>query len=514
MENLTLVDHKKNYESFHLLLTDQQKKLHCVDDINLFGDDENNGEQNVVNSYFYLGDDKTMWSYSFSENMKLIATQDSENSRNSNIADTKYTFLLNNEAHVIFNSQIEQPLPSIVFQPGYEGRWCPDILVVIFKSGNFYVEQLLINTLDSIYNLEQIDKEKYHEKSVINKSIGNVEMLQKYSNIIPEYDLKFRPPWCYNEVGKCFPILFCGSKDQLKHEIVMVKNIEKLLIVRNISTGKRVEKLSSECIKKIDGYDWSANSLSLSQPSITGFYAYKDPNECDDERNKCYNMYGNSSESIYSNGNISSSRSVIGEDSNKPKQVPYKFVFKDRKSVCSSDDFKLGETKTIELDFIDNVAPFKYEWFVQNQTSVKNNNYTNGSTNAEDSEKGFNVFDKISVKIDNKIIVPSTRGHRFCQLGCQPSEIMVLKNGSGIYTTAVSSRGIHPGNSLSKISLTIELKNMNPYLDIDEENYDKNICNDSFKVFLMATYYREIIFHEYPKDDQERATKTAKITIL
>lgn len=506
MESSDPICHRDNYESFFSTFTDQQKKIHNIDDDSLIYDD--NKEQQTINSYFNLEDDKTMWSYSYSQNMTLKGTQDCDNTIDSKIADVKYTFVLDNTPHVIFNSQIEQSLPSIVFQDGYEGKWCPDILVVIFKSGTFFQENNIIGVIDSIYNLEQIDKEDYYKKAVINKSIGNSNILQEFSTIIPSVNLKFRPPWCYNEPGKCYPILFTGKKDELKHEIVMIKNIEKLLIIRNIETGLRVDKISDQCIKKINGSKLSDSNSILSHPSMVGFYAYKDLKECDEERNKCSDLYNypNSNQSIHS-----ISRSVNGD---LIRQVPYSFFIKDRMTVCSAGSVKLGSTVDLELTFNKNTSPFKFEWFVQNQTAVKNNNYTNGSTNAEDSNKGFNTFDKISIKINDKYIIKNTKGDRFCELGCHPSEYMILKNGSGIYTTAVSDRGMHSGNALKTVKLTIELKNMNPYLNLDDENNDVHICNDRFKVYFMATYYKELTFNEYPRNDDERAIKNSNITIV
>lgn len=495
------ISHRNNYEGYIKNMTEHQRELHGYkDSLDIMDDEIENYE-----SDFSLKKEQTTWSYRFSENMKLASTQDAMNAVVGSTADRTFTFLLNNDVHAIHQALIKQPLPNIIFQEGYEGCWTPDILIVILKSGTFYQGQKIIGSMDTIYNLQQIDTVNNAEKQIIRENIGNIDMLQKPNSVLPNFTLRYLPPWTFNGRGENYPVLLTSNSDVIKLEITMVRNIEKLLIVRNKLTGERVTKLDEKCIKKIDGFDWSSTSSTLSSPSVVGYYAYMDKRECYALRNKVP-----SPDDQYKY--ISSGHSVNG-DINIPKQVPLSFTITDRKIASSSDNIKLGETVVVDLIFTEPVAPFMLQWFVQNQTSVKNNNYTNGSTNSDDSSSGYNTFGEVSIQMNGKDVVPFTDGESFRALGCHPTRLITLNKGSGIYTTSIYDEGIRSGNPVKKLTLHIQLKNMNPYIGLIE-NSSNLICNDSFKVYFMATYYRKLTFYEYPKDDEERENgKPSKILI-
>src|ERR1700722_14036113 len=109
MENSDPINHRLNYDSFREGFTRQQTELHDCEDVEANPD----GSKVPVHSYFNLEEEKTMWYYNFSEIMKLKSVQDTAGSQITAVADKKYTFLLNNDAHIIYKSQIEQTLPSI-----------------------------------------------------------------------------------------------------------------------------------------------------------------------------------------------------------------------------------------------------------------------------------------------------------------------------------------------------------------------------------------------------------------
>src|SRR5258708_39290639 len=106
--------------------------------------------------------------------------------------------------------------------------------------------------------------------------------------------------------------------------------------------------------------------------------------ECDRERNGCpdYLPKGGPDFSLKQIPEQVTRISMSINGDKQVEQIPFHFIIRNRKMISSSNDLKLNDQISLKLEFTENVSPFKFEWFIQNQTSYKNNNYTNGSTNS------------------------------------------------------------------------------------------------------------------------------------
>jgi len=479
MEQADEINQKDRYLGLRTAFTAQQKKLHVLEDLPLSAS-EIDIYKNQAYTSFSLLQQKASWYYPYKAKMeKMGITINSDNDTPNSLPTTStIKFRLDREAHNIYGSILEQNLPSIIFNPGYEGHWTPDIGLVILQRGSLKLGTKSIYNIDCAYNLCQREQLSRSDKEVINEEMGNIPVLQTFSEKLPTWKVLYKPPWDYSKQRKNFPILFIGLNDELIHEITFIRNIEKLLIVRK-TTGELVKKLDSSIIKSINGFPCTSDMLSLPEPDIYGLYAYKDMDECDKERNPC--------------------------DGKPPN-----YWVEDRIAAPVSNIYNIGEEGRCVITFPKTRSPYKIDFFIQNQTSVSNNYYSNGSTNSENHSTGYNTYDSISIKIDNKYLVNKSNGIYFNRFASEFDKNIKMSNGYGIYTTSINNDNPKSGFAVDKeIEISFTIKDTNPFNSIS----DNILCQDKFKVYAFATFYKEIVFKTYPKNDDEKRTISTEMII-
>jgi hypothetical protein len=483
MANLT--DQKKTFEKIKKELNNFQLLLHVPDLLTpeqLENASEEDLENNVLHTPFYTQIRKSGWYYKFPE--QLSASSDNNNNKNQLIS-----YRTKNSSHILCDSDIVQHLPSIICQEGYKAKWCWNIGSNIVSSMHLSFNDVIIQSLDyrynDLYGQTMIDPKT---RDVRNINLGNISALQTFNEKLPSHKTSFRPPWHYNkDFGSNFPLLFTGLLDVLEHKVTIRQSIEDLLIVQDIN-GNQVKKITNKCIKSIDGHMVSTLSLKLQLPEMWGQFAYKSDFECDMDRSLC-----NGKKNTFLIEDVI----MIGENSNP---------------------VSLNTQHTI------NIIPTEFPihrigWVAQNQTALKNNSYSNYSTDAKDLKLGNNPFEFATLNIGNNNNIfenmPSYRNSRVYTNDCSCSPI---EPGYNIWSTSTDASSLDPCPGIlfkNNASLNLKLEDTNPYLDLceTEEEREELSCKDYFKCFCFLTYYKQITFDTYPDDEASRINKRATISI-
>lgn len=434
-----------------------QKELHF----------NNDGDSTVIRTHFLNAKRKETWTYR--ENLKLDCQGDISNPDfiNYRVKTVPY--------HGLLYTVLKQELPMISAEPGYEICWCPNIGTNIVRSGSLAVNDTQWYDLNCNYVDHFIQKECTDVD--IDRDIGNVAALQRWSTTLPSFETMFWLPWVYSrDSSKMFPLYMCGKNDTVVHKMYLCRYIGELLMIRKTGTNELVE--FNESYIRIHGNTviGGTSPYILPVPEMRGEYVMMSDMEC--EYNRCGGNNAEHASNVFDIDNI--------------------------RAIESDNTHTLGTTVSLKIKDM----PFPVHtihWCAVNLNAKARNYLSNYTTNSQDHLSGGNPIKWITLSTPNGLI--------FKNQDFSIGERLVSKKnfkrtprdpGYGCWTNApdaCSPLYPKPGIKLDDSEITFRLENL---------NYPSN---DNFKINVQVVYSYRITIKDYPKNEAERNVKGIEFDI-
>lgn len=379
--------------------------------------------------------------------------------------------------HGLVYTVLCQQLPSIVAEPGFEVRWCPNVGSNIVKDASFKVNDVDWQTLNSKYF------DDYHQKickdNELDKDLGNVPEMQEWGTSLPNYMTMFWVPWFYSlDTSKMFPLYFCGKEDNIVHEMHLRRYIGDLLMVRRADT-KEIIPFDEACVRIMGNASSSSAANSLFQlpvPEMRGEYVFMSDMEC--EHNRC--------------------------EESKAKYSTQVFDIDNVRSYDSDNTY--GMNTTINIKIKDMPFPVHtIHWKASNLNAEKNNYLSNYTTDSSDHTKGGNPIKWVSLSTPNGILLKNQEFYIGEKLVSKRNFRKTPKDaGYGVWTNAADAADVlypKPGIKLDDSELTFRLEN------------NEKTSSDTFRVNAQVVYGYRITIKDYPKNEAERNMKGIEFEI-
>lgn len=468
-------DQPKLFNALKETLSKFQGSLHRPEDVSLGAVHPGNH----VHTIFYTQSRRTSYYYHYPEVLPHVNSTDSP----------VYIYRAKSSPHGLLSTDICQKLPSVVCNEGYEARWTHNVGSNIVETGTLTLNDEIIQSFDSV----SVD---FHGQSMINPgsrdqrsiNLGNIPSLQQWSGTLHEFETNFQLPWFYSaDCTKYFPLYYCGMLDHLEHSLKLRRNLNDLLIVRHIASGKLVPA-DATSIDHYGGNRIKDHKLELPVPQMYGEYMYLSDIECEFNRAVC-----DKGDEIHNRRNV--------------------FYVEDVISMSSENAVELGTTVTFQIPNTE-YPVVSFAWAAQNATAVANKYYSNYSTNAEDHSIGWSPIATSTINPGKAPIfkdMPSFRTERvypMTQMACVPDE-----KGFNFWAMGVNQgdSNFEPGVVIKNGSVSVKLADMDPFLKLKEEGPAH--ATDKYFVHLRMTYIKRLTFTSFSIDERSRGTTRSEISI-
>ncbi len=462
----------KLFRELYSKLSEYQKDLHLPS-----GQTDNPLDpENLVHSSLISTAKKTIW-----QGQYLIRVSPSVSGDRSEVC----TYVVKGAPHHgLAYSYLSLKLPAVRAKEGFEVRWCPNPVSNQVENGELIFNEVSIQTFDSVY-CDMFYQTMISPRSVpsTERSLGNTSSLQSWSDTLPAYPAEVLLPWFYSkDEASFFPLYKCGSLDRLEHKIVLRRNLQELLLVRNISTG--VQEPASSSNVEVSGCSLDDKlGYVLPIPEMYGLFYFLSPEECD--FNRCR------------------------EPKNQVLQVDSVY------SLDSEITGKVGET--LEILFSKEKLLMEYpvhtvQLVLQNQNARDSSQHSNYTTNSDEHLKGYSPIDLVSLRTATGKLLSEIPGrhlegiHHAKHFNTTPRVPGYVSWSMGVNATSGAPR---PGVPLQGGSISVRIGDPNPLLDFKSQE----ACVDSFRLRVRLIYTREIQFTKYPTTEEKRLEDRASIRI-
>lgn len=275
------------YDVFKALekeLTAFQRELHYPENVEL--GDQHPG--NKVRSEFLAEYRKSTW---FMHKPERMVSEIAVTSTESDHPIVR--FKAAHRCHGLIYSDFCQPLPEIICKEGYEAHWVPNVGTNVIVSCTLKIDTTRLQCFDTtwldMYANSLIDE---CDVAAYNENVGNIPELQEWSPVLPKYDCSVPLPWFYNRgFSDYFPMYYCGSLNEVVHEIKFRNRLDALLHVRKVSDPDSIVPLV-EAISTVNGIPFNVDSpfmpATSCRPEMWGEYLYLTDIEC--VFNRCITM--------------------------------------------------------------------------------------------------------------------------------------------------------------------------------------------------------------------------------
>lgn len=270
--------------------------------------------------------------------------------------------------------------------------------------------------------------------------IGSVPALENWNVELPRWKLKVPQPWYYS-IDQSWAIPMCRcSKTRIKHIYKTKTKIFDLLRVRckNEDNTHKIVKPIAQLFKNI-----SKDDAILDKPELWAKYAVVNDNE-----------------RIFHS-----------------KRDPDFMYIQDIVHVQTDNPHSYGESAS--LDLVGDRPCSALFWVAQNNTSLTNGNLSNYTTNSENVYKGWSPISDISVKHGTSYRFEEMSADYFnddVALDSFPSAPRESGYFGYSFTHDIDRPNINIGKCLGqkKTKLIAQLKNMDPYLELEKIRKNSN----------------------------------------
>ena len=423
---------------------------------------DNNGNVQVkVTSRFRYTFAKTTWNVQITEKL--------ENINNSEFSE----FVVNNKFHHFLYSYIILNTPSYKLDEKYRDDYQ---IKMTHNPGHNFIQSAVFEyssdcqTIDSKWlDIWSMFYMKPGFRDHYEMGIGNIPILQNWSDYLPSYPLFCPQPWSYSRhESVSIPLFQCGSKTRISHKYKLRKSDELLQI-------RKVQRDDNGDIKKDDNddpiYDMvkykhkyiiNGKDKNILKPEMWGRYVINTPEEINHYRNEVRNIYTEDIIMFSSENKIKSGSDTI--DLNNEMKTPVKGIF----------------------------------IVAENQTALKYNYHSNYTDNANDHRSGYHPIKTLSSRSTGGTRYKKRPYYHFSmampwfRMLSAPSEMGYLTDYFGYDPMCIQSdSGLSMDGTGTKLGY--EIGNTNPYVEDEDYEYDKSkgmLTNEYIVHVAMLVYKR------------------------
>ena len=480
MEYNNTVDHSNFYENQTSITIEKQKNLHET-----YKEYDKNCENKELNMNFVLEPVKSLWEYTYEKT--AVKINNNEKSEISRSVTSKYKFRIDQTADILYGGQLNQKIPSIVFNDGYTGKWTNMLGNVLLRNSTFSIKnrEKPIQECNNAINYINICESPDYENILI--EIGEVPELTTQSLILPEYKLVIKPMSIFSGPNRSFPIYLTSEQDELYVTVEVIDDMGELLLIYDENNNQIKNPDLKKCIKYINGNSIDGiGKFNLEDPEYTFFYQRRD---------------SDLNEAICNDKNVTSKMTINGQELDV-----IKISYENYNTNWSINPSNLDRIDVISNSFLKNEAPYRFDFLIQNHTAELNNDHTNFTTNSSNKEKGYDPFSHVQILVDDIQYTEKIPKERLNKLA---NNISIRKH-KGIGSIHNTSNGIYTQSGIvgKQFKLNVSLSDQNNYLNCypntDPKSKDYLKSQDQFKTCFITRYTDYLIFIKYPKNKEER----------
>lgn len=142
--------------------------------------------------------------------------------------------------HSLHDSVMITKTPRIKVMDGFKIRYCDNLLINMIKHYRLYHNEIELQYGNNLSLMVELKKNPEWQK-VIREHVGNLDSLTKPTNILEPTMLSLPLPYYYSKsTSDAFPLVYCGQKDDLIHQIEYNLDFSNLLIITT-DDGKIVD---------------------------------------------------------------------------------------------------------------------------------------------------------------------------------------------------------------------------------------------------------------------------------
>ena len=289
---------------------------------------------------------------------------------NSSLDGDEVVYQVFNTYHFLNDSYMKFTSPVISVIPEHRGKvqicWCRNMGTNIVKSAVFKENNERFNGWD--YTWADMYSQyfpicKQGGLTKMDIGMGNIPQLIEWNEELPKHNFNVIQPWFYSfsleNNFNAFPIFYKGSNTRAEHRYTFRQRIVDLLRVRVLQDGKWVELHSPKQKCKYVGI--TTEDL-IKTPELWGEYSCVTEAELEDFKT----------------------------------EKEYTYYYRDVVECDASNPTLAGKVSDIQL-FSRNPCLAMF-WVAENQNALKNNNYSNYTTNTDSILNGQDPIEKITLK--------------------------------------------------------------------------------------------------------------------
>jgi len=295
--------------------------------------------------------------------------------RKDNTGDEQVIYKVNPSFHRLMSTKLCFTTPVIRVKPKFSGKvkvaWCHNLGTNVVLKASFAEDDQIFHTIDNTWL--DIYPQFYERPGAgmrenYNIGVGNVEILENFSENLPAYPISVDQVWYYSmDSALSFPIFFKNSQTRAEHRYTFRRSVASLLRVKKLKENGDPNNPQDweDIIKGIHKYLNIKADQKMPIPELWGKYVYTGYNEMEFYKNFC-----------------------SGSDT---------YTYFTRDVVCC-DDFEhrsYGDQVSINLSCkYPTLAMF---WVAENQIAKLKHNYSNYTTNSDDLYTGWPVIKNVEM---------------------------------------------------------------------------------------------------------------------
>lgn len=326
--------------------------------------------------------------------------------------------------------------------------------------------------------------------------VGNVDLLTKWSDHIPEYNIQVPLPFdCARDPSHAFPLMYTNTKSTVDIHLNARNKIVDLVRMRKLSERKvkvpelkvidgqnvevfieKTETYWKEIPCKTEYIDGINSNGTIKKPEVWARYAYLTDKEVEWWK-ECYGKV----EEVTDASNP--------QEPEKIKLIHREYYIDDYISIDADNENSYGETASVSLN--GTYPSKKIYFFAENISSRRNRNYSNYTTNTDEQLKGWDPCLKYTLaygdtkRIDNMDNIHASNVEPFYHEECCPRDIGYHVISFANFANSLDADLGMTMNSV-KAKFNVKLGNSDPLLKpvVGEENrYEEqdNIYQEEFQ---------------------------------
>lgn len=389
-------------------------------------------------------------------------------------------FRANSTYHYLLDTTMHQVFPAIRVKEKFRGHiricWPHNLGHYNFHTASLKFDNENPQNIDPVW-LDQFSQwfGKPGFRDLYNQCVGNVPLLEEWSEFLPEYTTTVKHPWYYHKDSALgIPLFLCSASVisftyKLRRKIIDLLRMQALRDVKdekgNILRDDKGKPLQEwvPCKCEPNFLDGLGSSGLLPHPELWGSYAYIDPTEVDYW--KC--------------------------------KTEHTFYIEDVIMCNSLNTTTYGSGVSVDLDC---KTPCKaIFWNAENIQASKFNNFANYTTDTGNVYMGWDPCEKVELKYGNVSRLPEMHHHHFDRMEAIhnfPSAPTDAGYHAFAFTSNIMSLDAEPGIVMTgmKAKFIVNINNTDPYLKpvrgVEKDTSSRPVSLDELELDAPASTTR------------------------